>query len=96
MKARYNDYPTVGREDKTEALGINARDRLFCSKSNCPLTASNTDPFNSNYVSNTSSGMSTATAEALGDSASNSFAEMSFTIEKAVTAVSRALKLNTL
>ena len=23
MKARYNDYPTVGREDKTEALGIN-------------------------------------------------------------------------
>ena len=23
MKARYNDYPTQGREDKTEALGIN-------------------------------------------------------------------------
>jgi hypothetical protein len=37
--------------------------------------------------------MSTATAEALGDSSSNSFAEMSFTIEKAtVTAKSRALK----
>ena len=97
MKARYNDYPTQGREDKTEALGINEPETGYSAAANPtaagPLTASNTDPFNSNYVSNTSSGMSTATAEALGDSASNSFAEMSFTIEKAtVTAVSRALK----
>ena len=38
-------------------------------------------------------GMTTAAAEALGDSASNSFAEMSFSIEKnSVTAKSRALK----
>jgi len=38
-------------------------------------------------------GMSTATAEALGDSADNSFSEMAFSIEKvAVTAKSRALK----
>jgi hypothetical protein len=38
-------------------------------------------------------GMSTATAEALGDSAANSFAEMAFSVEKvSVTAVSRALK----
>jgi hypothetical protein len=38
-------------------------------------------------------GMSTATAEALGDSAGNSFAEMAFSIEKnTVTAKSRALK----
>jgi hypothetical protein len=38
-------------------------------------------------------GMSTATAEALGDSATNAFSEMAFSIEKvAVTAVSRALK----
>ena len=38
-------------------------------------------------------GMSTATAEALGDSADNHFAEMSFSIDKStVTAVSRALK----
>jgi len=37
--------------------------------------------------------MATATAEALGDSASNSFAEMAFSIEKqTVTAKSRALK----
>jgi hypothetical protein len=38
-------------------------------------------------------GMATATAEALGDSAANSFAEMAFSIEKqTVTAKSRALK----
>ena len=38
-------------------------------------------------------GMTTAQAEALGDSAANAFAQMSFTIEKAtVTARSRALK----
>ena len=38
-------------------------------------------------------GMTTTAAEALGDSASNSFAEMSFSIEKnSVTAKSRALK----
>ena len=38
-------------------------------------------------------GMSTATAEALGDTANNSFAEMAFSIEKStVTAKSRALK----
>jgi len=38
-------------------------------------------------------GMSTSTAEALGDAAGNAFSEMAFSIEKvAVTAVSRALK----
>ena len=43
------------------------------------------------YVSAT--GMTTAQAEALGDSGSNAFAEMAFSIEKStVTAVSRALK----
>ena len=41
----------------------------------------------------TGAGMTTAAAEALGDSASNSFAEMAFSIEKqTVTAKSRALK----
>jgi len=41
----------------------------------------------------TGTGMTTAAAEALGDSASNSFAEMSFSIEKnSVEAKSRALK----
>ncbi len=43
------------------------------------------------YVSAT--GMTTAQAEALGDSAANAFSEMAFSIEKStVTAVSRALK----
>ena len=38
-------------------------------------------------------GMSTATGEALGDAAANSFAEMAFSVEKvSVTAVTRALK----
>ena len=41
----------------------------------------------------TGTGMTTTAAEALGDSAANSFAEMAFSIEKAtVTAKSRALK----
>ncbi len=41
----------------------------------------------------TASGMTRATAEALGDTTTNSFAEMAFSIEKStVTAVSRALK----
>jgi hypothetical protein len=41
----------------------------------------------------TGTAMATATAEALGDSSSNSFAEMAFSIEKStVTAKSRALK----
>jgi len=41
----------------------------------------------------TGTGMATATAEALGDSTNNSFAEMAFSIEKStVTARSRALK----
>ena len=41
----------------------------------------------------TGTGMTTAYAEALGDAAGNSFAEMAFSIEKStVTAKSRALK----
>ena len=55
------------------------------------------DPFDTSspsYEDTTGSGMSTATAEALGDvEASNGFAQMAFTIEKAtVTVKSRALK----
>ena len=51
----------------------------------------NDSPSAGTYVSAT--GMTRAQAEALGDSASNAFAEMAFSIEKStVTAVSRALK----
>ena len=51
----------------------------------------NDSPSAGAYLSPT--GMSTAQAEALGDAAANSFAQMAFSIEKStVTAVSRALK----
>ena len=51
----------------------------------------NDSPSAGTYTSAT--GMTTAQAEALGDSATNAFAEMAFSIEKStVTAVSRALK----
>jgi hypothetical protein len=51
----------------------------------------NDSPSAGTYVSAT--GMTTAQSEALGDSATNAFAEMAFSIEKStVTAVSRALK----
>ena len=100
MKARYNDYPTVARTSKTEALGINEPDTGFSSAANPtaagPLSAQITDPFDTSspsYEDTTGTGMTSATAEALGDSSSNSFAEMAFSIEKAtVTAKSRALK----
>ena len=51
----------------------------------------NDSPSAGTYASAT--GMTTAQAEALGDSATNAFAQMAFSIEKStVTAVSRALK----
>jgi len=100
MKARYNDYPSGSRLQKTEAMGINEVESGYSASGDPtaagPLSASNADPFNASYASDTSSGMSTANAEKLGDGSSagyENFAEMSFTIEKAtVTAVSRALK----
>ena len=100
MKARYNDYPTAGRESKSEALFNEARSTY---SSSAQSTAAGlgldpvSDPFDATgpatYAGDTGSGMSTASAESLGDAAGNHFAEMSFTIEKAtVTAKSRALK----
>jgi len=96
MKARYNDYSTAGRENKTEALFNEAETGYSNAAQNTttPIAGSNQDPFASAYATNTGAGMSTASAEALGDvEASNGFAQMAFTIEKAtVTAKSRALK----
>jgi hypothetical protein len=98
MKARYNDYPSAGRESQSEAMGINEV-RTGNSATNGPNSSAgvdadpSNDPFAGGYDTDTVGGMSTATAEALGDSSSNAFNEMSFTIEKAtVTAKSRALK----
>jgi hypothetical protein len=54
---------------------------------------SNTSPLSNTAAYNTGSGMSTATAEALGESGGDAFPEMAFSIEKvSVTAKSRALK----
>src|SRR5210317_1350711 len=98
MRARYNDYPSAGRESQSEAMGINEV-RTGNSATNGPNSSAgvdadpSNDPFAGGYDTDTVGGMSTATAEALGDSSSNAFNEMSFTIEKAtVTAKSRALK----
>ena len=54
---------------------------------------SNTSPLSNTSAYNTGSGMSTAQAEALGESGNTAFPEMAFSIEKvSVTAKSRALK----
>jgi hypothetical protein len=100
MKARYNDYPSAGREDKSEALFNEARTGYSASVNPTAAgvgTDDISDPFDTSspsYEDTTGTGMSTASAEALGDvEASNGFAQMAFTIEKAtVTAKSRALK----
>jgi hypothetical protein len=99
MKARYNDDVDATRDNKSEALHNEARSDYSAS----PQTTSTSvgsdpigDPFDTSspsYASTTGAGMSTASAESLGDGAGNHFAEMAFTIEKAtVTAKSRALK----
>ena len=84
MKARYTS------QSGTEAL-FNEADTKFAGTGthvgSDVLKALTT----TNYTAGTA--MSTAAAEALGDSSSNAFAEMAFSIEKAtVTAKSRALK----
>ena len=97
MKARYQDYPSGSRLANSEAMGINEPRTAFSAGADDDTAGVNSDPEgdpfagSSAYQNATTTGMSTATAEGLGDG--NSFAAMSFTIEKAtVTAVSRALK----
>ena len=86
MKARYND--NTSRLAMTEAL-FNEADSDFSGAG----TQAGTDPFGDAAAYATGTGMTTAAGEAKGDSASNAFASMAFTIEKAtVTAKSRALK----
>ena len=86
MKARYND--NTSRLAMTEAL-FDEADSDFAGAG----TQAGTDPFGDAATYATGTGMTTGAAEAKGDSASNPFASMAFTIEKAtVTAKSRALK----
>ena len=96
MKARYNDDVDADRLNTSEALHNEARTDYSASAQTTSTSVGSDhsgDPFNGSYASQTSGGMSTASAEALGDAAGNHFAEMAFSIEKAtVTAKSRALK----
>ena len=102
MKSRYS------AQNGTEALFAEA-DTAFSGAASGDLgtaSARNNDPFSGDDATGTDSAdtdtvaeyapgtaMATATAEALGDSGSNAFPEMAFSIEKAtVTAKSRALK----
>ncbi len=99
MKARYNDDVDATRDNKSEALHNEARSD-YSSQAQTTSTTLGSDPIGDpfdtsspSYASTTGAGMSTASAESLGDAAGNHFAEMAFTIEKAtVTAKSRALK----
>ena len=99
MKARYNDDVDATRDNKSEALHNEARSD-YSSQAQTTSTTLGSDPIGDpfdtsspSYASTTGAGMTTASAESLGDAAGNHFAEMAFTIEKAtVTAKSRALK----
>jgi hypothetical protein len=96
MRSRYDN------QAGTEAFFNEANTRFTSSnKAGSTSLAGTNVQLGSNAVSNlsdpaaftTANGMPTATAEALGDSGSNLFAEMAFSIEKVtVTARSRALK----
>jgi len=99
MRAKYSSQAAA-----TEAL-FDAADTDFSGRNAAGSTTggfssagdSGTNPGLLNDASpgtyTTGTGMSTAAAEALGDAAGNSFAEMAFSIEKStVTAKSRALK----
>jgi len=98
MRSRYK------AQDGTEALFDEAESEFSAKKTtnNLPGSAGTSSAGETNpAVLNDSSpgaytaegGMATATAEALGDTSSNAFAEMAFSIEKStVTAKSRALK----
>ncbi len=94
MRSRYGTNRTAG----TEAF-YNEADTEFSAEnaaSDLGRTAqagSNPGLLNDSGTYNTSTGMTTAESEALGDAAGNQFAEMNFSIEKVtVTAKSRALK----
>ena len=98
MRSVYGNTRTVA--NGTEAL-FNEANTQFSSSSYTSALASDgtpkngvhtgTNPVDGTYT--TGKGMSTAEAEALGDSASNAFGQMGFSIDKTtVTAQSRALK----
>ena len=89
MKARYTS------QSGTEALFNEANTAFAMQKAGGAATQTGTAVVAAITTTNYSvqHGMTTATAEALGDASTNAFAEMAFSIEKStVTARSRALK----
>jgi len=99
MRSVYGNTRTVA--NGTEALFNEANTEFSASTYTSALSnsgtpysgthAGGTDPTASGYAA--ARGMSTAQAEALGDSSSNAFGQMGFSIDKTtVTATSRALK----
>ena len=102
MKARYDNIANPGqaRTSDVEAL-FNESNTSFSSSNSYGNTAGTIQQTGNDPVSNlllssvytVSNGMSTAAAEALGDSGGNLFAQMAFTIDRVtVTAKSRALR----
>ena len=87
-EALFNEAPTRHSGTKTAAAPGTDGSGLDVTNANSPNT------IDSDRTTDLArAGMSTDSAEALGDSASNAFEQMGFTIEKAtVTAKSRALK----
>ncbi len=99
MRSKYDGFTGAGNAGEAfGALGTAADEAdTGHSEANAAATTAHTtttssaNPFTGTW--NTGDGMSTASAEAMGDATANSFSEMAFTIEKSsVTAVSRALK----
>ena len=99
MKSRYTNQTggeafgaagTGADESDTDFSGRNAAGGNGSATAHVTTDGTN-NPFDGTWT--TGNGMSTAQAEALGDAANNSFAEMAFSIDKtSVTAKSRALK----
>ena len=93
--AMKSQYVRNAGADRTEALFSEADTTHSSNADRAATTQAGIDgtnnPFEGTVVTGT--GMTTPTAEALGDAAGNSFAEMAFSIDKiSVTARSRALK----
>ena len=98
MRSRYdaqNGTEALFDEADTDFSGRNKAGSAVDGYSSTAHSGTNPEVLNDSPAGTytTGTGMSTAAAEALGDAAGNSFAEMAFSIEKStVTAKSRALK----
>ena len=94
MRSRYGTNRTAGTESfYNEADSEFSAENAASDLGRTAQSGSNPGLLNDSGTYNTSTGMTTAESEALGDAAGNQFAEMNFSIEKVtVTAKSRALK----